>query len=235
MPQAAWLYARLPRLAHKQKPSGVSMPQAAMLYARPSVTMTSSMRWCFNAASGNAIRATCAQKIPGVSEFSSFNAASGNAIRATLNYFIDQVVAEVSMPQAAMLYARLASDGGKGNPSLRFNAASGNAIRATLQNQRAHSVGIRVSMPQAAMLYARPWMLAAKIILFTRFNAASGNAIRATQMDMEFSRNLYVFQCRKRQCYTRDNLSWSSSMQHTIVSMPQAAMLYARLCLSRPA
>ena len=47
MPQAAWLYARLPRLAHKQKPSGVSMPQAAMLYARLHHSFRSCCCWWF--------------------------------------------------------------------------------------------------------------------------------------------------------------------------------------------
>ena len=71
--------------------------------------MLTVMSASFNAASGNAIRATskgwmgCA-KAPG------FNAASGNAIRATLGILIKQQVVR------------------------SFNAASGNAIRATTKD-----------------------------------------------------------------------------------------------------
>ena len=88
-------------------------------------------RRSFNAASGNAIRATKFVKISISKRPGSFNAASGNAIRAT---FKSNAAAgfklEVSMPQAAMLYARH-------EPNVDTKVV---AI---------------VSMPQAAMLYAR--------------------------------------------------------------------------------
>ena len=125
-----------------------------------------------------AIRATSSTG-PQTETFWGFNAASGNAIRATCGAFVvTSAIAVVSMPQAAMLYARQAHDGfsieaNKFQCRKRqcytrdrvmdiadcdgncFNAASGNAIRATSWGHpcRDHLCG---------------------------FNAASGNAIRAT-------------------------------------------------------
>ena len=65
-----------------------------------------------------------------------------------------------------------------------------------------------VSMPQAAMLYARHQYLERMIRCDMSFNAASGNAIRATRTFSTLpSQNVRLFQCRKRQCYTRDTLS----------------------------
>ena len=110
----------------------------------------------------------------------------------------------VSMPQAAMLYARLVASLRQPPNFLCFNAASGNAIRATIDAIAVCPILFAVSMPQAAMLYARLW--------------AAGFNFRA---DLEF-------QCRKRQCYTRDFLISSLVWVVLLVSMPQAAMLYAR-------
>ena len=63
----------------------VSMPQAAMLYARlEKIIRFLFTHGCFNAASGNAIRATRLRRLPEYRNFR-FNAASGNAIRATLS------------------------------------------------------------------------------------------------------------------------------------------------------
>ena len=83
------------------------MPQAAMLYARH-LGDREDRRYVlgFNAASGNAIRATIGIRLCNII-FTSFNAASGNAIRATK-------------------FLRLIMEQKYG-----FNAASGNAIRAT--------------------------------------------------------------------------------------------------------
>ena len=61
-----------------------------------------------------------------------------------------------------------------------------------------------VSMPQAAMLYAR---------------------LRVEMPNSEDD----GFQCRKRQCYTRDSGVTTGAAEVPAVSMPQAAMLYARL------
>ena len=59
MPQAAMLYARQLCLLFDLLPAVVSMPQAAMLYARPHNGSTSiPILAGFNAASGNAMRAT---------------------------------------------------------------------------------------------------------------------------------------------------------------------------------
>ena len=60
------------------------------------------------------------------------------------------------------------------------------------------------------------------------FNAASGNAIRATGGSWIAYFNFLVFQCRKRQCYTRDSAVLTTWSFWKRVSMPQAAMLYAR-------
>ena len=66
--------------------------------------------------------------------------------------------------------------------------------------------------------------------MLPRFNAASGNAIRATCRCRTATDSSHMFQCRKRQCYTRDMLQADVSTGGNIsVSMPQAAMLYARL------
>ena len=62
-------------------------------------------------------------------------------------------------------------------------------------------------MPQAAMLYARPERAHALLDQMSSFNAASGNAIRATRICMEERMYPSQFQCRKRQCYTRDSVS----------------------------
>ena len=86
------------------------------------------------------------------------------------------------MPQAAMLYARPMSLSVGIRPSASFNAASGNAIRAT-------------------------WNSILLMILSFCFNAASGNAIRATKWLDTAMRTTQKFQCRKRQCYTRDTCS----------------------------
>ena len=86
----------------------------------------------------------------------SFNAASGNAIRATKKKEADITNrSTVSMPQAAMLYARLINSSTIQLNTPSFNAASGNAIRATSSSLS------RQGFPAC-------------------FNAASGNAIRAT-------------------------------------------------------
>ena len=86
MPQAAMLYARHHVFKSKShRYWGVSMPQAAMLYARLLNRLVVKKKTLgFNAASGNAIRATSAVHFTPFSSFS-FNAASGNAIRATLS------------------------------------------------------------------------------------------------------------------------------------------------------
>ena len=88
------------------------------------------------------------------------------------------------MPQAAMLYARQVCNTTHEGEGSGFNAASGNAIRAT------------------EFGYPLGWA-------YPSFNAASGNAIRATSHDLLLSSNLDSFQCRKRQCYTRDSVSRS--------------------------
>ena len=86
---------------------------------------------CFNAASCNAIRATrCLLSVQ--RRLGGFNAASGNAIRAT--------------SETAQFLRNIRG---------RFNAASGNAIRATSEIDRLEREN-------------------------RGFNAASGNAIRAT-------------------------------------------------------
>ena len=73
------------KLLQKIRSRLVSMPQAAMLYARQEeVWLSSRNLQCFNAASGNAIRATRTMSTLQWA-FCSFNAASGNAIRATLS------------------------------------------------------------------------------------------------------------------------------------------------------
>ena len=157
-----------------------------------------------------------------------FNAASGNAIRAT-SYLGSPC------PKATC-----------------FNAASGNAIRATKEKKDIMLQHDEVSMPQAAMLYARQKEEGWEKIEDECFNAASGNAIRATRSLRGLQRRIEEFQCRKRQCYTRDSSSEHISIKYagfnaasgnairatwrrralrskrTIVSMPQAAMLYAR-------
>ena len=84
-------------------------------------------------------------------------------------------------------------------------------------------------MPQAAMLYARRGNSRSFLNTSLSFNAASGNAIRATNIEVHFSFQDTKFQCRKRQCYTRDMNSQTKKMMVLNVSMPQAAMLYARL------
>ena len=66
-----------------------------------------------------------------------------------------------------------------------------------------------VSMPQAAMLYARPAAHRTSRKSSASFNAASGNAIRATGSTHAQTKFLSQFQCRKRQCYTRDSVSRS--------------------------
>ena len=140
-----------------------------------------------------------------------------------------------------------------------FNAASGNAIRATQRPISMATAFVGVSMPQAAMLYARLAVRSMPCEFYVGFNAASGNAIRATFISTKRHTGSSVFQCRKRQCYTRDaqcpepeQPAGSVSMPQAamlyarldpsccflvwnLVSMPQAAMLYARLCLSQPA
>ena len=88
---------------------------------------------------------------------------------------------------------------------LSFNAASGNAIRATEK----YPNGIVADLGG--------------------FNAASGNAIRATRKFAKFLEYLFEFQCRKRQCYTRDLKIMSLLSNLQLGSMPQAAMLSARL------
>ena len=113
----------------------------------------------------------------------SFNAASGNAIRATSK---------------------------KKRKRLRlwcFNAASGNAIRATLRLLEQQEPERLVSMPQAAMLYARLGRHFNISTPFSSCNAASGNAIRATKIFRYPKKSGKTFQCRKRQCYTRDSVS----------------------------
>ena len=47
-------------------------------------------------------------------------------------------------------------------------------------------------------------------------------------LDWPTNRNLLGFQCRKRQCYTRDEQKKYRVLIILLVSMPQAAMLYAR-------
>ena len=86
-----------------------------------------------------------------------FNAASGNAIRATSKHTVDTGAIIVSMPQAAMLYAR----------RLRLNAC---AVKSVFQCRK-------------RQCYTRDFQTATTYTEVYSFNAASGNAIRATPGD----------------------------------------------------
>ena len=183
-----------------------------MLYARQVCNTTHEGEGSgFNAASGNAIRATSMITSMMNLYTSSFNAASGNAIRATQRPIsMATAFVGVSMPQAAMLYARLLA-GVAVKAATKFQCRKRQCYTRDSDTMSYVKENPVVSMPQAAMLYAR-----------------QKEVLNDTG---DFSE----FQCRKRQCYTRDMKFNNGDDFDYKVSMPQAAMLYARLCLSQPA
>ena len=132
------------------------------------------------------------------------------------------------MPQAAMLYARRMQHVPARDVTASFNAASGNAIRATRIEKSVSIFDGRVSMPQAAMLYARPHLLEKILLNIFKFQCRKRQCYTRDSSLISLGRGNFLFQCRKRQCYTRDWLSLDSFECRWQVSMPQAAMLYAR-------
>ena len=185
MPQAAMLYARLQIAWMKQRMSSVSMPQAAMLYARL-------------AGAGHDTK-----------KYGRFNAASGNAIRATCGCFICLLIDLEFQCRKRQCYTRDDSPAGLSGGHCWFQCRKRQCYTRDKKLISEEQGKMLVSMPQAAMLYARPQLRIAKVENKRCFNAASGNAIRATGMLMTAGISVRWFQCRKRQCYTRDSVSRS--------------------------
>ena len=139
------------------------------------------------------------------------------------------------MPQAAMLYARPSRAMLQQVSNLKFQCRKRQCYTRDIVPNLQHPFLSEVSMPQAAMLYARHEPnVDTKVVAIVSMPQAA--MLYARLLIVLLTVCLFAFQCRKRQCYTRDcyDVQTTGVITHG-VSMPQAAMLYARLCLSRPA